>query len=134
MTERLCEVCCEPLSGDVLDREVKYAIRYLENLGAGEVEVMYGVMYDNVPNQYEWFTVADTNLREFFRASEKDGIYGHGDGDLSMRVQSCGIEVRLCHESDVHVSSDAPTVEHFSNHWKAQQLRVWLSRDPDEPP
>jgi len=127
------EICCESLGLDLLATEVAELVRAIQERAQGNLSVMYGWAYD-VENQWEWFPVPASGFSEFLEISAREGIYKHGQGDLLVKVPSLGVEVKLCHENDIHVVGDAGDfLGHFCDRWLTQGIKVWLRNQDGAP-
>jgi hypothetical protein len=122
------EICCESLRPELLAAEVAELVRVIQERGRGDLDLMHGFAYD-VENQWEWFSLPASGFSAFLEASARKGIYGHGQGDLYVKIPSAGVEVTLCHESDIHIAGDGKGfLDYFRTRWLGQGIKVWLRR------
>jgi len=125
------EIRCEPLGPDRLATEVGELVLAIQERAQGELSVMYGWAYE-VENQWEWIPMPVNGLSEFLDASARRGIYKHGQGNLLVKLPSLGVEVMLCHESDIHIQGDVNDfLDFFRVRWLGKGIKVWQRSQDD---
>jgi hypothetical protein len=97
------EVRCRPLDRAALLAEVDFLAAFLVERGLDSIRWMYGT-FCNVDVDEYWIDRPGraSDLRGLVAREEAAGTLRLGEGDLIATTESGGVEVVLCHESDVH--------------------------------
>jgi hypothetical protein len=92
-----------------------------------DLEVMFGVGYRDHEMAWVPFAIRIDELDEFVRRNEANELFTYGSVDL---LVSFGSEkkdyFRLCHESDIHLSSQNPSILNaVKSQWIAKGWAVY---------
>jgi hypothetical protein len=80
----------------------------LRAAGAGELLVAYGFGCDCPDDRlYADVPVPAERLGEYIRESERAGFYRSGRDNLHVAAPAVGVELLLCHESDIHITTES---------------------------
>jgi hypothetical protein len=115
------ELCTSVLPRETLLAEIARLPDHLKALGITKVILKYG--WGSGLHEDLWYQpMRDSTdyLRTFFEDSIKQNIYLPGGSDLLISDEAKTLEVRLCHESDIHIQSDQKEVlDYFATVWSA---------------
>ena len=100
-------------------QQVDFIAEFLASRSVADIEVMYGWGCNlNTEELWQPETIPAGSLAESIRQSCERGVLPIAEGDVFIKVPPLGFEFRLCHESDVHFTSDhADLVATVRDHW-----------------
>jgi hypothetical protein len=123
------EIRSVPLDDRAFKREVDHFLGMLEIEPDGEIKVMCGWAVE-VADQWEWISMRSNQVRTWMTKLIVSGVYDYGQGDLFICSDEHQFEVTICHESDIHVVSDAESyLAKFTSRWTDEGILWWMRKD-----
>jgi len=112
-------------------QELAFYCEVLTRNGITTTDVMFG--YDsNLAMDEMWreMPVPPQGVVEFVLAAERAGTVMVGKSDIF--VAASGIEIALCHESDLHIKAARETALEFFNRWNDKAYSPYALKPPAE--
>ena len=101
------ELRTQVLTAAQWEQEIGNLIYLLQVKGKHELIVSYGWGCDlDMNDLYQEVPLLLSHLREWIEQSTASGIFALGEGTLHIHSQDKEIEFELCHEADIHVTTE----------------------------
>lgn len=102
--------------------EVSSIASLLRRTGKHDLLVSYGWACDlDIDELYQDRPLPLSDLSGFIARSEQDGVFTLGEADLYIESADHAVQFVLCHESDVHLTTDdAAMAEEVGTGWAAK--------------
>ena len=109
------------------DKEVDYLVCLLQDKSKQELAVSYGWGCDlDMDDLYQEVFLPLSGLREWITEAALSGVFTLGEGTLHLRSQDKEIEVELCHESDIHLTTgNQRFVREVTSGWTARGITYY---------
>lgn len=122
------EVVTEPLTSEQLRAGTAVVSSLLQAWHNERADVSYGIMCDLPPEQlWEAHEIPSSSLLEFVQQSEDRGVFRLGSSDLWIADRPGSFKFRLCHESDIHFTTDSEDrLRQVIEAWRAQGFKQYV--------
>lgn len=106
--------------------EIPFVCSLFQTIGADQVTVMYGWACAD-EHLWEQVALSPFDLLTRIRRSIDNGIYHPTTSDLFITASDL-LEARLCHESDIHITTASRSIIGLcASHWLSQNMRLVCS-------
>ena len=91
------------------EQEIDGLVRFLQDKGKHELIVSYGWGCDlDMNDLYQEIPLPLSGLREWITQATVSGIFTLGEGTLHIRSQDNEAKFEICHEMDIHLTTNNP--------------------------
>jgi hypothetical protein len=124
------EVVCEFLDLPRFRQEAEYVFGVLEEQPDDVLELQWAFGTD--PESYEPCRVSALEIRKFIVDAAEHGVYEWGWADVFIRRLDDDLQIRLCHETDIHIQTNKESwIKHFTDRWLDVGI-TWWRKDTNE--
>ena len=118
------EITSGPINIGLYWHEIEEIAAFFKQFGAEELTVCYG--YDCNLDPKEWYQEIEIKTDEllgFLSRSIAEGIYHLAEDNFHIQSKSLALEFMLCHENDIHLTTDNEEV-------RAYMKAKWAAKVP----
>ncbi len=121
----MVEIRCESLNDEQFQTEADFVFRTLEQRPNELVKLIWG--FGNDPKSWDPVNLRAATVRSFIENAAKEGVYDYGD--VVFKLSEHALEILLCHERDVHITSQEESwLSHFTDRWLSHGI-AWYRRE-----
>lgn len=118
------EITSGPVNPGLYRHEIEEIAAFFKQFGAEDLTVFYGFDCDLDPE--EWYQEIEIKLDEllgFLSRSMAEEIYHLAENDFHIQSKSLALDFILCHENDIHLTTDNESV-------RAYMKAKWAAKEP----
>ena len=121
----MAEIRCEFLNDDQFQNGSDFVFQTLERTPSDSVRLIWG--FGNDPKSWEPVNLQAATIRQYLENAAKEGVYDYGD--VLFKIPEHDLQILLCHERDIHVTSQKESwLSHFTGRWLTEGI-TWYRRE-----